>query len=133
LLRADRLLAVDEPKPVGNEKGEHSPLPSSQYEVQSVVEKFAQADTLKHDAATREAILEVLSDYNVWHFSCHGEANLKQPLESALIMANNERLTVKDFLGLRLNEVRLATLSACETALPGIDLPDEVSIYRLDS
>jgi len=41
-------------------------------------------------------------------------------------MANNESITIKDFLDLRLNGVRLATLSACETGLPGMDLPDEV-------
>ncbi|MEK8019446.1 MAG: CHAT domain-containing protein, partial [Candidatus Parabeggiatoa sp.] len=123
---ADRLLAVDEPKPVTNDKGEALPLPSSEYEVQCVVEKFAQPHIFKHEAATRQAILDNLADYTVLHFSCHGSANLNKPLESALIMANNEPLTVKDFLDLRLNGVRLATLSACETGIPGMDLPDEV-------
>ncbi|HID99813.1 MAG TPA: CHAT domain-containing protein [Thiotrichaceae bacterium] len=123
---ADRLLAVDEPKPVTNDKGEALPLPSSEYEVQCVVEKFAQSHIFKHEAATRQAILDNLADYTVLHFSCHGSANLEKPLESALIMANNEPLTVKDFLDLRLNGVRLATLSACETGIPGLELPDEV-------
>jgi hypothetical protein len=57
---ADRLLAVDEPKPVTNDKGEALPLPSSEYEVQCVVEKFAQSHIFKHEAATRQAILDNL-------------------------------------------------------------------------
>ncbi|MDM8560201.1 CHAT domain-containing protein [Candidatus Parabeggiatoa sp. HSG14] len=123
---ADRMLAVDEPKPVTNDKGEALPLPSSEYEVQTVVANFAQPQIFKHEAATRQAILDALANCTVLHFSCHGSANLEKPLESALIMANNESLTVKDFLDLRLNGVRLATLSACETGIPGIELPDEV-------
>jgi CHAT domain-containing protein/tetratricopeptide (TPR) repeat protein len=123
---ADRLLAVDEPKPVTNNKGKALPLPSSEYEVQTVVAKFAQPHIFKHEAATRQAILAALPDCNVLHCSCHGSANLKKPLESALMMAHNESLTVKDFLELRLNGVRLATLSACETGMPGMTLPDEV-------
>jgi CHAT domain-containing protein len=118
---ADHLLAVDEPKPV-----KESPLPSSEYEVQTVIANFAQHHIFKHEAATRQAILNALANCTVLHFSCHGVANLNKPLESALIMANNEPLTVKDFLDLRLNGVRLATLSACETGIPGMELPDEV-------
>jgi len=117
----DHLLAIDEPKPVTA-----LPLPSSEYEVQTVVAKFAQHQIFKHEAATRQAILDTLAHCTVLHFSCHGFANLNKPLESGLIMANNESLTVKDFLDLRLNGVRLATLSACETGLPGMELPDEV-------
>jgi CHAT domain-containing protein len=118
---ADRLLAVNEPKPV-----DASPLPSSEYEVQTVVAKFAQHHIFKHQAATRQAILSALPKCNVLHCSCHGSANWDKPLESALIMAGNNPLTVEDFLDLRLNGVRLATLSACETGMPGLELPDEV-------
>ena len=122
----DRMLAVDEPKPVTNEKGEALPLPSSEYEVQTVVANFAHHQIFKHEAATRQTILDALANCTVLHFSCHGSANLNKPLESALIMANNEPLTVKDFLDLRLKGIRLATLSACETGIPGIKLPEEV-------
>jgi CHAT domain-containing protein len=38
----------------------------------------------------------------------------------------NQWLTVQDFLDLRLAGARLATLSACETGIPGMTLPDEV-------
>jgi CHAT domain-containing protein len=41
-------------------------------------------------------------------------------------MAHDEILTLRDILALRLENVRLAVLSACETGIPGTDLPDEV-------
>ena len=41
-------------------------------------------------------------------------------------MANDEILTVKDLFELHLAGARLATLSACETGVPGTKLPDEV-------
>jgi len=81
---------------------------------------------LRHQQATREAVLAALADYPVMHFSCHGYANPGQPLDSALVLANDARLTLGDLLGQRLVGSRLAVLSACETALPGAELPDEV-------
>lgn len=41
-------------------------------------------------------------------------------------MAHDEMLTLRDLLSLRLAGARLAVLSACETGVPGIELPDEV-------
>jgi CHAT domain-containing protein len=41
-------------------------------------------------------------------------------------MANDEALTLEDLLELRLKGIRLVTLSACETGLSGLELPDEV-------
>ncbi|MFK5968744.1 MAG: CHAT domain-containing protein [Candidatus Marithrix sp.] len=117
----DRLLAINEPKPV-----KASDLPSSEYEVQTITTNFAQHQIFKHEAATRQAILDNLTKCNVLHFSCHGFADLNKPLKSGLMMANNEPLTVKDFLDLHLKGIRLATLSACETGIPGMELPDEV-------
>ena len=62
----------------------------------------------------------------VAHFSCHGGANWSDPEKSGLLMANDEILTVKDLFELHLEGARLATLSACETGVPGTKLPDEV-------
>jgi len=71
----DHLLAIDEPKPVTA-----LPLPSSEYEVQTVVVNFAQHQIFKHEAATRQAILDTLAHCTVLHFSCHGFANLNKQL-----------------------------------------------------
>ncbi|EEP70277.1 hypothetical protein MCAG_00604 [Micromonospora sp. ATCC 39149] len=61
----------------------------------------------------------------VAHFGCHGSADQRDPLRSALRLAGEGRLRLADVLPLRLR-MRLAVLSACETFLPGLDLPDEV-------
>ncbi|MGB5636653.1 MAG: CHAT domain-containing protein [Waterburya sp.] len=115
------LLAVDEPRPVkANE------LPNSEREVQTAIETFPHHRIFKHEQATQQAVKNALSDYSVWHFSCHGYANFTEPLDSGLLMANNQILSLRDLLDLSLDGVRLAVLSACETALPGGKLIDEV-------
>ena len=101
-------------------------MPSAQYETQTVISTFKQHQVLKNTEATRAAVLAALPHCNVLHFSCHGLADLDKPLQSGLVMAHDKILTVKDVLDLRLNGVRLATLSACETGIPGIELPEEV-------
>lgn len=61
----------------------------------------------------------------VLHLACHGVADLDSPLDSGLLMAGNRWITLRELLDMRLH-VRLAILSACETSLPGTQLPDEV-------
>jgi CHAT domain-containing protein len=122
----DTLLAVDEPLPVHAE-----PLPHSTHEVQSIISHFPKFHQFQHQNATREAILNALPHCTVLHFSCHGLAQLDNPLSSGLVMAclddNKEQfITLADVLNLRLTGVRLATLSACETNISGTTLPDEV-------
>ena len=117
----NKLLAIQEPLPVNANE-----LPSASYETETVISTFEQPTVLKNQAATRNAVLHALPNHNVLHFSCHGLANLQQPLQSGLVMANDQFLTIKDVLNLRLHGVRLATLSACETGIPGTELPDEV-------
>jgi CHAT domain-containing protein len=64
------------------------------------------------------------------HFACHGAADPDDPERSALILAHGARLMVRDLLdpteGIRFEHLRLATLSACQTGIPGTKLPDEV-------
>ncbi len=121
---ADSILAIDEPT---HENA--GPLPSSEREVQIAIATFQNPNVLRHEQATREAILAALPHYNVLHCSCHGKANLQEPLKSGLAMTGKGEeaiLTLRDLLDLKLNGIRLAILSACETGLAGIELADEV-------
>jgi CHAT domain-containing protein len=102
-------------------------LPNSSREVTAAVASFPQPQILEHKDATRESVLAALPACNVLHLSCHGTANLREPLNSGLAMSD-QLLTLRDLLSLKLSEqggIRLAVLSACETGLAGIELADE--------
>ena len=118
---SEKLLAVDEPRTI---KPSH--LPNSHAEVTAIISHFPSPQILEHEKATRSAALLALPGVQVAHFSCHGGADWSDPENSGLLMANDEILTVKDLFELHLNVARLATLSACETGVPGTKLPDEV-------
>ncbi|MHC5827561.1 MAG: CHAT domain-containing protein, partial [Nostoc sp.] len=93
----------------------------SAVEVKSIQNCFVDADTLIENAATKAALIEIknqddgtreviqnsqLSWANCVHFSCHAEFNFESPLESALILAYNERLTLAEIFALNLNQCR---------------------------
>ena len=70
-------------------------------------------------------VIAGLHHHGTAHFACHGVANLTEPLDSALLLPGG-RLALRDLLTNGPFALRLAVLSACDTAVPGADLPDEV-------
>lgn len=76
------------------------------------------------ERATLDLVRAELPRARVLHFAGHGVTDLACPLESRLLLADGQALTVGDLLALRTN-VRLAVLTACEIAMPGTDLPEE--------
>jgi CHAT domain-containing protein len=114
------LLAVAEPSPVAAD-----PLPMAKYEAMTAAAAFAAAHTTLQDGeATFLSFEWEAPKASVLHLACHGFADLPSPLDSGLLMAGG-RVTLGRLMELQL-QVRLAVLSACETALPGTELPDEV-------
>ncbi|GAA6618728.1 tetratricopeptide repeat protein [Scytonema sp. NUACC26] len=69
--------------------------------------------------ATKERVLQALQVpfYNILHFTGHAEHNIDLPLDSALELAKQERLTMSELFNLRLHNYYLVCLSACETGL----------------
>ena len=115
-----RLLAVAEPRPVAA-----TPLPMAKYEAMTATAAFPEAQTtLPGGAATSLSFERQAPEASVLHLACHGFAELTRPLDSGLLLADGH-MTLGRLMELKLR-VRLAVLSACETALPGTELPDEV-------
>jgi CHAT domain-containing protein/tetratricopeptide (TPR) repeat protein len=78
--------------------------------------------------ANRGAVLGALPGASHLHFACHGTFNLASPLESALLLAGKDCLTVRDLLdgGIDLSSAQFAVLSACRTAMSDQEIPDEL-------
>jgi CHAT domain-containing protein len=114
-------LVVEEPQPVGLAR-----LPDAGLEAE--VARFALAPDsriVRRKRATRDEVVKGLRECAVAHFACHGSSDPASPLDGHLVMARDEPLTLRELLLERLAPRRLAILSACDTALPGSDLPDE--------
>ncbi|MGK5173094.1 CHAT domain-containing protein [Geodermatophilus sp. CPCC 205761] len=118
---ADGVLAVDDPRPVAA-----GPLPSAGPEVDAAIQHFSRSRRVSGPEATLSSVVPLLADYPVLHFACHALADLLNPLESGIVLASNERLTARALLADESLHARLAVLSACETAVPGTQIPDEV-------
>jgi tetratricopeptide (TPR) repeat protein len=118
---ADGLLAVQDPQPVSAPALEHAAS-----EIAAAANLFPTEQTLELSGrfATRDAVLTALPEYRVLHFACHGRIQPSAPLGSALLLADDEKLTLRDILEARLR-ARLAVLSACDTAFPDAQAPDE--------
>ena len=83
---------------------------------------------------TVKQVLEILPDYSMAHFACHGVSSTN-PADSHLLLVNYkhceevvDKLCVKDIAALKLPAAKLAFLSACSTAHnPSNRLRDEVT------
>jgi CHAT domain-containing protein len=94
-------------------------------DIQKAVKGHLQATLLHGKDATVEKVTSELKTANWVHFACHGVQNLAHPLESALLLAGAERLTLAKIASLRIGRGDLAFLSACQTATGDEKLSDE--------
>ena len=119
-----RLLAVADPRPVTA-----PPLACAVAEVAGIQCRYPAATVLAGAAARPNAVFDALGSHEVVHLACHGHADVLSPLDSSLLLADDQRLTLRDIiraLPLRAGPVRLAVLSACETSIAGLSVPDEI-------
>ena len=70
-------------------------------------------------------VISHLPAISIAHFACHGQQNIQNPLESALLLQDGQ-LKVSQMMQESMPDASLAFLSACETAMGDENLPDEV-------
>ena len=139
----DTLLAIENP----TQDLEYTPLEVSAIgsifkppsDSQEEASNSKQVSVLQGEEASKATLLAhaALSTAHCLHFACHGrfvsdlrffifvdntsrdgdERDISRPLDSALLLAHDEPLTLDEIFGLSLPHCRLVTLSACETGL----------------
>jgi tetratricopeptide (TPR) repeat protein len=114
-------LVVDDPDSTGA-----SPLPGAELEAAAIEELFGHVLVKRGQDATAEVIRRELPRASLLHFGCHGVADLVDPGSSSLLLSGEDRLTIAEIGRLDLSGARLCVLSACESAMIGVELPDEV-------
>jgi CHAT domain-containing protein len=117
--RTRRYLGIAVPHTAG-----HRDLPEAEREVDNVAGFFMAGETMVGPGDPNE-VLRRLASCDVAHFACHAYADPERPLESALLLAGGARLTVRSLLTMP-TAPQLVILSACETAVTGGALVDEV-------
>jgi hypothetical protein len=119
----DRVVAVAMPHTPGAPD-----LPGAQAESTMLQRRLpGRVTVLTGEQATHDAVLAALPDGRWAHLACHGDSDLNNPSASCLLLTDHRQrpLTVADVARLRLDDARLAFLSACSTAQPGRRLADE--------
>jgi CHAT domain-containing protein len=104
-------------------------LPYAQLEAQKIGKQIAGSTVLLRHQATETAARTLGAGFRYLHFASHGVFDPENPLDSALLLArddkNDGRLTVGELYEIRM-DADLITLSACETALGKITNGDDV-------
>jgi hypothetical protein len=115
-----RLLIVAMPETPGQPS-----LPQAELDAERLARRFPNDHTLlPGPQATRARVLIELTGHAWVHFACHGRQDLERPASGG-VAVHDGLLTVSDIAGERLENAELAFLSACETAVGGIRVPDE--------
>jgi CHAT domain-containing protein len=94
-------------------------LPFAQHEGEAISSHFEAVNTtlLAGQEATVQAVLDCAHDQGFIHFSCHNHYDADDPMQSALVLADGELSIAGIGKSMDLAQVRLVTLSACETGL----------------
>jgi CHAT domain-containing protein len=93
-------------------------LPAASREVREIGKIRSGVTALDGEQATKERFLSLAGKFPDLHLATHGVLDPAQPEKSYLLMAGeDEKLTIAEIAGLRLQPHGIAILSACQTAV----------------
>jgi tetratricopeptide (TPR) repeat protein len=81
---------------------------------------------LRGQSVSRQTVLAALDRHDVVHFSCATRLDLVEPLTTALLLSDEDRLTVRSILTAASSAPRLVVLPGVWSALHGAALPAEL-------
>jgi CHAT domain-containing protein len=118
-----KMLVVIQPSTPG-----YPPLPSTHNELQKIKEHIPNESLVifgvPETPATVDNVFSHLPAVQIVHLACHGEQNMENSLESALILEDGQ-LEISRIMQKSLPNASIAFLSACETAMGDGNIPDE--------
>ncbi|KZV59436.1 hypothetical protein PENSPDRAFT_595468, partial [Peniophora sp. CONT] len=104
------------------------PLPGTVIEGERLQEVFTKSrigcSALNRERATLATVRAVLDNHTWLHLACHGSQDLADPLQSAFSL-HDGRLSLADLMTTTADNVELAFLSACQTAVGDEKIPEE--------
>ncbi|KAJ7190811.1 CHAT domain-containing protein [Mycena pura] len=123
-----KMMAVIEPHAPG-----YSALPGTVIELDNIKNRVPSQWLIPLERTTQDTVMHHLHSSSVVHFACHGTQNLANPLHSGLILSDGSlkvsrimRTPEGDSTADNMkNMMKLAFLSACETAKGDANIPDE--------
>jgi CHAT domain-containing protein/tetratricopeptide (TPR) repeat protein len=118
-----RLVAVGNPDTIGEQR-----LPWAELEIEEAARAFGDNSVvLLGETATRDAVVNAASGATHIHLAVHASFDAASPLESELLLAGDDRLTLRELLEDRpFRSASLVVASACKTGMSEFsNLPDE--------
>jgi CHAT domain-containing protein/tetratricopeptide (TPR) repeat protein len=100
-------------------------LSHAEREARRVVE-LCQGLAITGAAVTKAEVLRYIGHYRIVHIACHGDFNPFSPLDSALYLAPDEKLTAEEIIDSLRIQCDLVVLSACESGLSAVQRGDEL-------
>ena len=102
-------------------------LPGALAELASISEMFPSHSVINPEEVTTDSVRTGLSQCGWFHASCHGLVDPSDPVNSGLDLGGGERFSIRDVLDSVTGHLEVAVLSACQTNVPNLALPNEAT------
>lgn len=95
-------------------------LEFAEVESEIIARMFPNCTRISSEQATQNAVESALpNNYNIFHFTGHGEYNFHNPASSELKLVEKDKITLENICKFDLRSYQVVTLAACETAITG--------------